>query len=160
MSTKSTNGTKYRKFSLTPALSRDSEGAQPPVSFVPTVPVRLLKLAHPIFALLDTSALVSTVSARFWKQVGAPNLHEPNRLAGTFQTSLTVCDESFEEWFTLPSVPFVVQRSEASGTMTQAETEDIVLGVEACLSELSIKIDYPRRVLTMWPPRNSSYRLA
>lgn len=140
---------KSQKYQLVPVLGRDDDPLAP-VAFMPALPVRLKNAQDvQLYAPIDTRAAVGRIQAEVAERLKLRIVRRGSHGA-IAQTRLVICDANFQPWIELRDVPF---RLTPPGSKDESDVE-VVLGFNACLSNLRLTINYRSRTMTVSaPPR-------
>jgi hypothetical protein len=151
--------TTAKTFEMIPSVQSRTD-LPAPITFIPALPVRLEEMPGlTSYAVVDTGAEISTVTSEFFQNIGAMKKPIGSIVVATDGTLLTVeivkfsllvCDKDFSPWLRLNDVPFALLPGRVPPTRSK-----IVLGVDACLSNLRLDIDYPHQKIKV----TASHRL-
>lgn len=142
-----------RKFRLVPALE-PHEGTLSPAAFFPAIPVNVGDVSHHIvYATLDVSLQISRLGPEVLKQAHIPPVKtsQPSSPQGLVlvDVPLTVLDQDLGPWLYFRKIPFSVSPQLGIGT----NPAQIVLGSRGFLAYLRVSLDFPRKAMTITPPR-------
>jgi hypothetical protein len=129
-----------------------------PITFIPALPVRLEEMPGLTFyGVVDTGAEISIITSEVFKNSGLPKKPVGNVMISTGENvqtveiikfSLAICDKDFSPWLRFNDVPFALMPERALYTRNK-----IVLGVDGCLSNLRLDIDYPHQKINVTASR-------
>jgi hypothetical protein len=142
--------TTSKTFELIPSVQSRAD-LPAPIAFVPALPVRLQEVPGVVqYAVVDTGAKISSISSVLIPDIGSLKqsvvrqsiiaMAEGRLTVEIVKFSIILCDVGFSPWLRLKDVPFVLLPGKEPSTQSS-----IVLGVDDCLSNLRLDIDFPNR---------------
>ena len=148
-------------FDLVPSIQARADLA-PPIAQLAALPVRLGSAARlSQYAIVDTASQLSTMSSSVATDLGLDpgsgegrgvsvvlSVHGRIGLVRIEKVALLLCREDFSPWLRFDEVPFAI----VSGDSQMASRSPVVLGIESCLSNLRLTIDFSRGSLKVVAP--------
>lgn len=147
-----------KTFSLVPSV-RTKGDTTAPMSVLPAVPVFLPDRGNlSTLGIIDPGAAVSCISRKLVEDsrfgTSSPERHVVVNMAGSMihvpmiTTDLVIADANFNPWLRIHRMSFAVMPK----SHWVSDAAAILLGYPSCLEHLTVKFDFPHRVVSISAP--------